>query len=95
MIGVLMQFCAAIGEANTHCDVRVKYDTAYTSVEQCEAFVEPQVERMAKGMVKHQPELVIYSQSGKCYTQDALKVKLNDLPEFMEAIGRTYDMTFY
>lgn len=95
MIGVLMQFCAAIGEANTHCDVRVKYDTSYTSVVQCDEIVERQVERMAKGMVKHQPELVMYSQAGKCYTQDGLKVKLNDLPEFMEAIGRTYDMTFY
>lgn len=95
MIGILMQFCAAVGDVTTHCDVRIKYDTAYTSVLQCNEDVERNVEKMAKGMVKRQPELVMYSQSGKCYTQDGLKVKLNDLPEFMGVIGRTYNMTFY
>lgn len=95
MIGMLMQVCAAFGDDVTHCDVRVKYDTAYESVKQCDQVAKTNVVKMVAGMEKNDPELVVFSFSGACFTRDALKVKLNDLPEFMDAIGRTYQMSFY
>lgn len=95
LVGMMFQFCAAVGDDITHCDVRVKYVTTYTTVAQCDDVAKRSVDKMVLGMAKHQPELVMYSHSGKCYSHADLKEKLNTLPDFMDEIGRTFHMTFY